>query len=66
MNEVKKLSLTDHKYGLHIEVPGAAILTGFGFEVRGMNRDFGGLAAVTGTFLVVAYISMHLLLVERR
>ena len=43
MNEVKRLSLTDHKYGLDIEVPGAAILTGFGFDVKALNADFGRL-----------------------
>ena len=63
---MRYLSLTDHKYGLDIEVPGATILTTFGFNVQALGRDFVGLAVVTGAFLVLGYIAMHVLLVERR
>lgn len=66
MNEVKYLTLIDHKYGLDIEVPGASILSAFGFEVLAYWRDVIGLAIFSGAFIVIAYAAMHLLLVERR
>ncbi|KAF2270938.1 hypothetical protein CC78DRAFT_610985 [Lojkania enalia] len=66
VNEVKYLSLIDHKYGLDIEVPGSAILSSFGFNVLALWRDIIGLAVFGGAFVVLAYISMHLLLVEKR
>lgn len=66
MNEVKRLSLVDHKYGLDIEVPGAAILSSFGFNVKGLPGDAIGLSVFTAVFVLIAYLSMHILLVERR
>ena len=66
VNEVKYLSLIDHKYGLDIEVPGSAILSSFGFNVLALWRDCIGLAVFGGAFVVLAYLAMHLLLVEQR
>jgi ABC-type multidrug transport system ATPase subunit len=66
VNEVKYLSLIDHKYGLDIEVPGSAILSSFGFNVLALWRDCIGLAVFGGAFIVLAYLAMHLLLVEKR
>ncbi|KAF2089160.1 transporter, ABC superfamily [Saccharata proteae CBS 121410] len=66
VNEVRYLSLIDHKYGLDIEVPGSAILSSFGFNVMALWRDVVGLAVFCGVFVVLAYAAMHLLLVERR
>jgi ABC-type multidrug transport system ATPase subunit len=66
VNEVKYLSLVDHKYGLDIEVPGSAILSSFGFDVMALWRDCVGLAVFGASFVVLAYLAMHLLLVERR
>ncbi|KAF1975456.1 hypothetical protein BU23DRAFT_529954 [Bimuria novae-zelandiae CBS 107.79] len=66
VNEVKYLSLVDHKYGLDIEVPGSAILSSFGFNVLALWKDCVGLAVFGGAFVVLAYLAMHLLLVERR
>ncbi|KAB2572282.1 Epidermal growth factor-like type 3 [Lasiodiplodia theobromae] len=66
VNEVKYLSLVDHKYGLDIEVPGSAILSSFGFNVLALWHDAIGLAVFCGVFVVLAYASMHLLLVETR
>lgn len=65
-NEVKKLTLIEMKYGLNIEVPGAAILSSFGFEVLAYWDDVIGLAAMSAILLVVAYAGMHFLLVEKR
>ncbi|KAF1913746.1 hypothetical protein BDU57DRAFT_520742 [Ampelomyces quisqualis] len=66
VNEVKFLSLIDHKYGLDIEVPGSAILSSFGFNVQALWTDCIGLAVYGGAFIVLAYLAMHLLLVEKR
>jgi hypothetical protein len=66
VNEVRRLSLVDHKYGLDIEVPGAAILSSFGFDVLALWNDIIGLAIFCAVFIVLAYGAMHVLLVERR
>jgi hypothetical protein len=66
VNEVKYLSLVDHKYGLDIEVPGSAILSSFGFNVLALWKDCVGLAVFGGVFVILAYLAMHILLVERR
>lgn len=66
VNEVRYLQLVDQKYGLNIEVPGAVILTTFGFEVKALPRDLMGLAIVAGVCLMLGYGCMHILLVERR
>ena len=66
VNEVKYLTLIDHKYGLDIEVPGSAILSSFGFNTQALWGDCIGLAVYGGSFVVLAYIAMHFLLVEKR
>jgi ABC-type multidrug transport system ATPase subunit len=66
VNEVRYLSLIDHKYGLDIEVPGSAILSSFGFNVLALWQDCIGLAIFGGAFIILAYVAMHLLLVEKR
>ncbi|KAI9682035.1 MAG: hypothetical protein M1817_000089 [Caeruleum heppii] len=66
VNEVQYLTLVDHKFGLDIEVPGASILSSFGFDVLALWKDVAGLAVFSGVFVVLAYGAMHLLLVERR
>lgn len=77
MNEIRYLTLYEQKFGLSVEVPGAAILRIFGFEALAFWSDAIGLATIFGTFvlskglisgvfIVLAYLAMHLLLVERR
>ncbi|KAL3446509.1 hypothetical protein BJX65DRAFT_114874 [Aspergillus insuetus] len=66
VNEVTFLTLIDHKYGLDIEVPGASILSAFGFDTLAYWHDVIGLAVFSGAFLVIAYVAMHYLLVEKR
>jgi hypothetical protein len=66
VNEVRTLSLRDHKYGIDIEVPGAAILSSFGFNNGALKSDATGLAVFGASFIVLAYAAMHFLLVERR
>ncbi|XRM37962.1 FAD-dependent urate hydroxylase [Aspergillus tubingensis] len=66
VNEVTYLTLIDHKYGLDIEVPGASILSAFGFDTQALWTDVIGLAVISGAFIVIAYGAMHILLVEKR
>ncbi|KAL4942049.1 hypothetical protein BDV06DRAFT_193177 [Aspergillus oleicola] len=66
VNEVTFLTLIDHKYGLDIEVPGASILSAFGFDTLAYWKDVIGLGVFSGAFIIIAYIAMHFLLVEKR
>ncbi|KAL1875307.1 hypothetical protein VTK73DRAFT_10144 [Phialemonium thermophilum] len=66
VNEVKYLTLVDKKYGLDITVPGAAILSSFGFDNGAMWQDIVSLGVFGAVFIFLAYIAMHVLLVERR
>ena len=66
VNEVTYLTLIDHSYGLDIEVPGASILSAFGFDTLALWRDVVGLAIFSGVFIIVAYGAMHFFLIEKR
>ncbi|KAL6716547.1 FAD-dependent urate hydroxylase [Lecanora helva] len=66
VNEVRYLTLIDHKYGLDIEVPGASILSAFGFDNGALWNDVIGLVIFSAAFIVIAYAAMHILLVEKR
>jgi len=66
VNEVVPLRLIDHKYGLDIEVPGASILSSFGFNNNNLRIDAIALAIICAVFITLAYGAMHFLLVERR
>lgn len=66
VNEVRYLTLTERKFGLSIEVPGATILSTFGFDAGAFGKDLLGLLIIFGLFLTAGYVAMHVLLVERR
>jgi hypothetical protein len=66
VNEAAYLTLIDRKYGLDIEVPGASILSAFGFDNLALWKDVIGLAVFSGAFIIIAYGAMHFLLVEKR
>jgi ABC-type multidrug transport system permease subunit len=66
VNEVRYLSLYEHKFGLDIEVPGATILSTFGFDSLAYWKDVINLGIFAGSFIILAYAAMHLLLVEKR
>lgn len=66
VNEVTYLQLVDRKYGLDISIPGATILTSFGFNNQALWGDVAKLGIFAGVFVVLAYAAMHILLVERR
>lgn len=52
VNEVRYLSLTEHKFGLDIEVPGATILSTFGFQSLAYWNDVAGLAIFSGMIFI--------------
>ncbi|KFY12680.1 hypothetical protein V492_03736 [Pseudogymnoascus sp. VKM F-4246] len=66
VNEVAMLTLHDTKFGLNIEVPGATILSSFGFDNMALWPDVSKLGAFAAVFVVLAYVAMHVLLVEKR
>jgi len=66
VNEVTYLTLVDKKYGLDITVPGATILSSFGFNTQALWPDVIKLGIFAGVFIILAYGAMHILLVERR
>ncbi|KAK8072722.1 ABC-2 type transporter [Apiospora saccharicola] len=66
VNEVVKLNLVDQKYGLDIRVPGAVILSSFGFNNAALWWDVINLGIFAGVFVILAYVAMHVLLVEKR
>jgi len=66
VNEAVTLTLVDKKYGLDITVPGAAILSSFGFDNAAVWPDITSLAVVAVVFVILAYAAMHVLLIERR
>ncbi len=61
-----KLRLKDHRYGLDIEVPGASILSAFGFDNLALWKDVIGLGVFAAAFTIIADAAMHILLVEKR
>ncbi|KAI1000184.1 ABC transporter G family member [Podosphaera aphanis] len=66
VNEVTYLTLVDKKYGLDITVPGAVILSSFGFDTQALWPDVFKLGVFAAFFVVLAYVAMHVFLVERR
>ena|SRR5271170_774187 len=50
VNEMRYLTLFEQKFGLSVEVPGAAILRIFGFDALGFWSDVGGLSAIFGIY----------------
>ncbi|KAK9241302.1 hypothetical protein V1525DRAFT_392717 [Lipomyces kononenkoae] len=66
VNEVRYLTLVEYKFGLSIEVPGATILSTFGFNTTAYRSDMIGLVAFFALFIMLAYIGMHYILVEKR
>lgn len=66
INEVKDLILKEKKYGLSIEVPGAVILSTFGFDVGAFWKDVAFLGGLSGAFLVLGYLFLHNFTIEKR
>ncbi|SMN19400.1 similar to Saccharomyces cerevisiae YCR011C ADP1 Putative ATP-dependent permease of the ABC transporter family of proteins [Maudiozyma saulgeensis] len=66
INEVKTLMLKEKKFGLNIEVPGATILSTFGFKIQNLIFDLKILFLFNIIFLIVGYLSLKLIVIEQR
>lgn len=66
INEVKDLILREKKYGLSIEVPGAVILSSFGFDVGAFWKDTYSLTISILVFLTLGYTFLHFFAYEKR
>ncbi|GAV49516.1 hypothetical protein ZYGR_0P01600 [Zygosaccharomyces rouxii] len=66
INEVKSLMLREKKYGLDIEVPGATILSTFGFSVQNLGLDIKILGVFSTVFLIIGYVALKLIVVEQK
>lgn len=66
VNEVKSLTLREKKYGLSIEIPGAVILSTFGFNVGALAKDMVFLSGWLIVFAVGGYFALHYFVLERR
>ncbi|GJN87353.1 hypothetical protein Rhopal_000302-T1 [Rhodotorula paludigena] len=67
VNEVRYLQLKDHRYGVDIEVPAAAILSMFGFRAQAFwFPDVTLLAVYIAGFTVLSYLALALFVRERR
>ncbi|KAF9361522.1 ATP-binding cassette sub- G member 2 [Mortierella sp. AD094] len=66
VNEITFLQLVQKEFGLEIDVPGAAILSIFGFNSGAYWRNVQNLTIMAGTFFLVGFIWLHLRVNERR
>ncbi|ODV83454.1 hypothetical protein CANARDRAFT_203144 [[Candida] arabinofermentans NRRL YB-2248] len=66
VNEVNGLVLKEKKYGLDISVPGAVILSTFGFDVGAVTFDIWWLTGMLGLFVILGYLGLHYFVYETR
>ncbi|KAF9352414.1 hypothetical protein BGX34_012170 [Mortierella sp. NVP85] len=66
VNEIAFLQLIQKEYGLEIDVPGAAILSTFGFNSGAYWKDVQSLTIMAGVFFLVGFIWLHFRVNERR
>ncbi|CED84267.1 Transporter, ABC superfamily (Breast cancer resistance protein) [Phaffia rhodozyma] len=67
VNELRSIQLKDHKYGVDLEVPGAVILSSFGFRSQAFWwPDTAVLIATIFGFLGLSYTFLYLFVKERR
>ncbi|CAG8443584.1 9688_t:CDS:10 [Ambispora gerdemannii] len=66
VNEVVYLQLTEQKFGLSIDVPGATILTTFGFDASAYWTDVLKLSTLFVSALVLSFICLQFFVKEKR
>ncbi|KAG0023451.1 hypothetical protein BGZ80_009402 [Entomortierella chlamydospora] len=66
VNEITFLQLIQKEYGLEIDVPGAVILSTFGFNSGAYWEDVRNLGIMAGTFFTVAFLWLQFRVNERR
>ncbi|OAQ28895.1 ABC transporter [Linnemannia elongata AG-77] len=66
VNEITFLQLIQKEYGLEIDVPGAVILSTFGFNSGAYWKDVQSLGIMGGSFFLLAFIWLQFRVNERR
>jgi ABC-type multidrug transport system ATPase subunit len=66
VNELIYLQLVEERFGLKIDVPGATILSTFGFNSKNYWPDVIRLCSMFSVFILIAYIWLVLFVKERR
>ncbi|KAI7861733.1 hypothetical protein BDF14DRAFT_1864871 [Spinellus fusiger] len=66
VNEMLYLQLVEERYGLNIDVPGATILSTFGFNAKNYWPDVIKLSIMFMSFIVFAFVWLVLFVKERR
>ncbi|KAK9727972.1 FAD-dependent urate hydroxylase [Basidiobolus ranarum] len=66
VNEMKYLQLTEKKYGLQIDIPGATILSTFGFNAANYWSDVVKLSMMFCIFIILSFICLQLFVKEKR
>ncbi|KAI8984711.1 P-loop containing nucleoside triphosphate hydrolase protein [Mycotypha africana] len=66
VNELLYLQLIEERFGLKIDVPGATILSTFGFNAKNYWPDVIRLSGMFGIFILIAYIGLVFFVKERR
>ncbi|RKO96170.1 hypothetical protein CAUPRSCDRAFT_8451, partial [Caulochytrium protostelioides] len=56
VNEINGLTLSENRYGLMIDVTGAAILQTFGFNTMAYSQDVAVLAGMFLGLVVIGYM----------
>ncbi|CAO3671301.1 unnamed protein product [Umbelopsis vinacea] len=66
VNELLYLQLVEERFGLSIDVPGATILSTFGFNAKNYWPDVIKLSLMFGTFIIFAFVWLQVFVKERR
>ncbi|KAK3832080.1 MAG: hypothetical protein JOS17DRAFT_110833 [Linnemannia elongata] len=66
VNEITFLQLIQKEYGLEIDVPGAIILSTFGFNSGAYWKDVQNLGIMAGIFFTVAFLWLQFRVNEKR
>ncbi|KAH8553328.1 ABC transporter [Umbelopsis sp. PMI_123] len=66
VNELIYLQLVEERFGLSIDVPGATILSTFGFNAKNYWSDVIKLSIMFGSFIVFAFVWLQFFVKERR
>lgn len=66
VNEMLYLQLVEERYGLNIDVPGATILSTFGFNAKNYWPDVIKMGTMFTTFIVFAFVWLVFVVKEKR
>jgi ABC-type multidrug transport system ATPase subunit len=66
VNELKYMQLKDNKFGLVIDIPGASILSSFGFDASAFWPDTIKLGVMFIVMIILSFISLQLFVKEKR